>query len=54
MNAYLDKSHDQTRIHMPFNMAMEQPHTRIICSETHDNVAIGPHKQDISSHRLLG
>lgn len=54
MSAYLDKGHDQTRIHMPFNVAMEQPHARVIRSEAHDNVAIGPHQQDISSHRLLG
>jgi len=35
---------------MPLNMAMEDPNTGVIGSETHDEMAIRSHEDDVSSH----
>ena len=37
---------------MPLNMAMEEPDTRIVGSKSHNEMAVGSDKNDVSSHGL--
>lgn len=39
---------------MPFDVAMEQPDTRVICSEPQDHVAVRSHHNGITAHWYLG
>lgn len=48
---YLDKGHNQARIHVPFDMAVEEPHSRIVAFESHHDMSVGSHEQHVSSHR---
>jgi hypothetical protein len=50
---YLDKSHDQPRINVPFDMAMEQPQPWVIALEAHHDMPVRPDQQDVPAHRLL-
>lgn len=51
---YLDKRHDQSRIHVPLNMAMKHPDTRVVRPEPHHKMSIWPDKNDVSAHGYFG
>jgi len=41
---------DQTTVHMPFDVAMEEPNTWVVGLESDEEVALRPDHQHISAH----
>lgn len=51
--SYLDKSHDQPRVNVPLDVAVEQPHPRVVAPEPHHDVPVRIDEQDVSAHGHL-
>jgi len=41
---YFNEGHDETRVNVPLDVAVEQPHSGIVAPEAHDNMSIGVHE----------
>lgn len=50
----LDHGHDQPAVHVPFDVAVEEPHTRVVGAEAEDSVTRRTNKDGISTHGDLG
>jgi hypothetical protein len=47
---YLHESHNESRINVPLDMAMEQPHSRVIALEPHHYMSVWPDQECVSPH----